>query len=232
VLLVLLSSNSAVRARQVEYLRSQLDSGQMKQLEDLLPIVDAVPAAARLPLVELCIVALRLLSDRQYHQFRTRVQKLVDTDQQISFFEYALTRSLEQNLAVQFERRRPPRIRYRTLPPLLPASSLLLSILAHVGNDEKRAQDAFHQAVLVLSPGGGLKLHERRDLSVRRADIALEDIALATPQLKRMILKACATCVVHDGKVTIEEGELLRAIADALDCPLPPLLSQVGRAAL
>lgn len=232
VLLVLFSNDPPVRARQLEYLRSQLNPGQMKQLEELLPTVDAVPAAARLPLVELSIMALRLLSDRQYRDFRARVQKLADTDQQISFFEYALIRSLERHLAAQFERRRPPRLKYRTLPPLLPASSLLLSILAHVGNDEKRAQDAFHQAVLVLSPGGGLKLHERRDLSVRRVDIALEDMALATPQLKRIILKACATCVAHDGKVTVEEGELLRAVADALDCPLPPLLSQAGRAGL
>ena len=174
-------------------------------------------------LVEVSITAAPL-SERQYRDFRARVQQLVDADQQVSFFEYALLRSLERRLAVQFERRRPPRTKYRTLEPLLPASSLLLSILAHVGNDENTAEAAFHQAVLVLSPGGGLKLHGRRDLSVRRVDIALEDLAQAIPTLKRQILTACATCVAHDGKVTVEEAELLRAVADALECPLPPVL--------
>jgi len=38
------------------------------------------------------------------------------------------------------------------------------------------------------------------------------------------MLAACTTCIAYDGKVTIEEAELLRAIADSLDCPLPPLL--------
>jgi len=30
--------------------------------------------------------------------------------------------------------------------------------------------------------------------------------------------------VSHDDQVTLREGELLRAIADALDCPMPPFL--------
>jgi len=30
-------------------------------------------------------------------------------------------------------------------------------------------------------------------------------------------------CVAADGTVTLREGELLRAIAATLDCPMPPL---------
>lgn len=236
VLFVLMSNESAVRERQLEILRNQLNAGQMKQLEALQPIVDAVPPQSRLPLVELSITALRLLSDRQYLEFRARVQDLVDADEQMSFFEYALVCSLERHLAEQFGRKRHLGIKYRRLEPLMPAVSLLLSILAHVGNDEKTSERAFHAALVALAPGGGLKLHERRDLSVRRVDIALEDIARATPKLKRQILRACATCVAHDGKVTVEEAELLRAVADALDCPLPPVLFassvDVGRSEL
>jgi len=39
------------------------------------------------------------------------------------------------------------------------------------------------------------------------------------------VLQACVTSVVHDGQVVIEEAELLRAIADALACPIPPFLT-------
>ena len=31
-----------------------------------------------------------------------------------------------------------------------------------------------------------------------------------------------AAAIAHDGKMTIDEGELLQAVADALDCPMPP----------
>ena len=37
-------------------------------------------------------------------------------------------------------------------------------------------------------------------------------------------LDACAGCIAADGRATVEEGELLRAVADSLDCPMPPLL--------
>jgi hypothetical protein len=30
---------------------------------------------------------------------------------------------------------------------------------------------------------------------------------------------------MHDGVITVAEAELFRAVADLLDCPLPPFLS-------
>ena len=42
--------------------------------------------------------------------------------------------------------------------------------------------------------------------------------------IKKCVLEACAACIGADGQVTVEEGELLRVISDALDCPMPPLL--------
>ena len=36
---------------------------------------------------------------------------------------------------------------------------------------------------------------------------------------------ACAACICVDGTVTIDEGELLRAVSDCLGCPMPPLIA-------
>ena len=38
------------------------------------------------------------------------------------------------------------------------------------------------------------------------------------------MLNACAHAVASDGVLQSREAELLRAIADTLDCPLPPFL--------
>jgi hypothetical protein len=35
---------------------------------------------------------------------------------------------------------------------------------------------------------------------------------------------ACAATVMADDKVTDREAELIRAIGDALDCPVPPFV--------
>ncbi|MCZ7651860.1 MAG: hypothetical protein M5U13_12150 [Thermoanaerobaculia bacterium] len=45
----------------------------------------------------------------------------------------------------------------------------------------------------------------------------------APPAGKRALLAAAAATVAADREATAEESELLRAIADALGCPLPPL---------
>ena len=55
-------------------------------------------------------------------------------------------------------------------------------------------------------------------------DEALDVLVLASPAIKKRILTACATCIDSDGLVTVEEAELMRVVADALDCPVPPLV--------
>jgi hypothetical protein len=42
--------------------------------------------------------------------------------------------------------------------------------------------------------------------------------------LRAEVLGACVAAVASDGKVTIPEGELLRAVSESLGCPMPPLL--------
>ncbi|MCX6891870.1 MAG: peptidase M48, partial [Verrucomicrobia bacterium] len=53
---------------------------------------------------------------------------------------------------------------------------------------------------------------------------ALDRLAETVPSVRRNILLACAQAAATDGKVLCREAELLRAIAEALDCPMPPFV--------
>ena len=53
---------------------------------------------------------------------------------------------------------------------------------------------------------------------------ALERLNLAAPQIKKNLLNACAETIAADGVIHEPEAELIRAIADGLDCPLPPFV--------
>jgi uncharacterized tellurite resistance protein B-like protein len=53
-------------------------------------------------------------------------------------------------------------------------------------------------------------------------DNALDQLRHVEPLQKPRLLKELLECVRADGAVTVEEGELLRAIGAALDCPVPP----------
>jgi uncharacterized tellurite resistance protein B-like protein len=54
-------------------------------------------------------------------------------------------------------------------------------------------------------------------------DAALNRLALAVPIIKKNLIEASVRVGGADGVILEAEAELLRAIADTLDCPMPPL---------
>ena len=58
----------------------------------------------------------------------------------------------------------------------------------------------------------------------KKTDTALDRLALAAPQIKKNLIEACVQVVGADGLIREREAELLRAIADTLDCPIPPFV--------
>ena len=61
------------------------------------------------------------------------------------------------------------------------------------------------------------------ECGIAQIDAALNRLALAVPNTKKNLLEARARLVGADGVIRESEAELLRAIADTLDCPMPPL---------
>jgi hypothetical protein len=47
---------------------------------------------------------------------------------------------------------------------------------------------------------------------------------LAALQIKKHVLEACVQVVGADGVIQERQAELLRAIAETLDCPIPPFV--------
>ena len=84
---------------------------------------------------------------------------------------------------------------------------------------------AFQQGAGQLdAPADALKL-DPSAYDLGKIDDALNRLNQATPQIKKAVLNACAETVAADGVIQENEAELLRAIADTLDCPIPPFLS-------
>jgi uncharacterized tellurite resistance protein B-like protein len=62
------------------------------------------------------------------------------------------------------------------------------------------------------------------ECELAQVDDALNRLCQAVPQIKKNVLNACAQTVAADGVIQETEAELLRAIADTLDCPMPPFI--------
>jgi hypothetical protein len=85
------------------------------------------------------------------------------------------------------------------------------------------SQSAFEQGLSHLELPR-LQLLDPRQCGLTDLDEALTVLDTVTFKLKRDLLEAGVACVSADKRVTVTEGELLRGTADALGCPMPPLL--------
>ena len=193
----------------------------VRETRQLMAAVQALSAAARLPLVALCIPAIKRSSPQQYVQFRQVVDALVGADGRVDLFEYCLRTVLFSYLDVPFGLRKPPAIRYRAINMVAQPAAVVLSTLAYVGQKEPAdVQRAFQAGAQNLL--GQAVLLPAEQCTLQNFDRALAELAQASPNVKQAVIAGVAACIMADGQVTVEEGELLRAIAAVLACPMPP----------
>jgi len=225
---LLLAADENVRVEQLRYLSEQINEEARRQLETLLPVVSMLEQRAKIPVVELTFPALRRLSLVEYESLSKHVQHLAVADRQFDLFEFALQKMLRRHLEPNFKPVPKEETRYYSLGGLTFACSTVLSALSHTGQDTaEEARAAFDRGVKLLGAAtGDFRFMPITDCTLSAIEIALDNVAEAAPRLKKRFLQACVETVVADGQVQAREAELLRAIADSLDCPIPPFLPE------
>jgi Zn-dependent protease with chaperone function len=184
-------------------------------------------SAQKIALIDMAMPTLRNLSPDEYRRFNEVVQALIESDRRVDLFEYTLSRMIQRHLARHFDRVGPTPVKFRSLSVLVPDVRILLSTLARVGSrSEEEAAQALRQGAKVLHLSGEhAQLLSAGECTLRDVDNALNRYDAATPTLKKSLMLACAATVMADDKVTDREVELIRAIGDAVDCPVPPFVA-------
>src|SRR5215471_16645972 len=173
---------------------------------------------------------LRLMSPRQHRAFRAQVEMHMLADQRLSLFEYTLRCVLHRHLDAQFLPQRQTRPVHSSPQKLAHPVATVLALLAWEGQPEpEEAARAFDTGMRGYIGGDHThRLPPREECSLAEFDAALQTLNQSVPAINRRIVVACAACILANQQVTVREAELLRAICDTLDCPLPPLV--VGEA--
>ncbi len=224
---LLLERAPAVKNAQIKSLQKVAPTAIIRQILQLENQLKDVNPRLRLPILDLALPSLRQMSARQYAKFKELIQILVEADARLSLFEFALQEIITSRLGAAF-RRHKKEIIYKNIESLAPDAVNILSMLARVGHPTgAAAQAAFNSgwAKLHISGskwGSNMQAAERVSFSALRA--ALKRFLHASPGVKKAMLDACAHCVLFDKRVSVEEAELLRAVAYTLDIPLPPFL--------
>jgi Zn-dependent protease with chaperone function len=225
---MLLSNDAAQRAGQLGELARRVDPAIAQKTAALFPDVAKAAAHAHLPMVNLALGTLRHLNAEQFNQFSQTLQWLIASDGKTELFEFVLQKIILHHLAPQFGQARRATVQFYSLKPLVPDCAVLLSALANVGSaDAGEIQKAFATGAPYLRAPDTVELNllPGEQCGVNQIDAALNRLAQAAPQIKKNLLEACIHTVGADGVILEAEAELLRAVADTLDCPMPPFVA-------
>jgi Zn-dependent protease with chaperone function len=240
VLALLLPEDAEVNARATETVARRLGPRTARGATELAKVARAVGAEARLPLLELALPGLRQLPGERAAAVRDAVAELVRIDGDVRPFEYAAYHLVRRNLPAGVKGELPSKRPGSTpLSRLGDQAVLVLSTLAWSGagaaddGRAERATIAFRAGTghLVRSGAGigeGLELLPPDRVGLDAVDGALSDLEGSEPAARRDLLGAAAAVVAADGIVELEEAELLRAFAEALEVPIPPGLPLSG----
>jgi Zn-dependent protease with chaperone function len=225
----LLSEDPGVREKQLAELGRATFAGVREETARIWPEAKGIPSHARIPLVDLALPALRRLSTAQFEQFRAAVTGLIASDEKCDLFEFMLQKIVMRHLDTRFYPERRPVTQFYDLRPLVRDAGILLSATAYAGvDDPNQAQAAFAKGAESLGRIARVEIPwlPPTQCELTHLDSALDRFAQSVPQIKKNVLNACAETVAFDAKIQPREAELLRAIADSLDCPIPPFLAQ------
>jgi Zn-dependent protease with chaperone function len=221
---VLLDPNPALRTRQVELIATRAGSEAARQLAVLDPALQSLEPAQRLPLLQLTLPALRRIPSADLASFLETLDDLVHADAHVSTFEFALQKLLTHSLALGHTPAKAI-VQYHSFHAVADEIAVVLSALARAATENPAwAERAFAAGVDELKQlGSRLRFAAEPGASLAALDTALDKLAAASLPIKERTLAAAARVVTADGRLLITEAELLRAVAAALDCPMPPL---------
>ena len=219
---LLLAQDNQLLDEEVAYLKKAAGSEAAALALNWQSTMRGLHSGRKIALIDLALPTLRSLARQEYQRFVKITRWLIASDSQVDLFEFMIQRMVERHLVSHFERRGFGRIRYRKLADLADEANLLVSTVAGIGaEDPEEAKAAYAAATKEWE--GSFEMHGGS--SLKQLDEVLDKISMASPMLIKEILMACGRAAANDGDLTSKEAELLRAVADAVGCPVPPFVT-------
>jgi len=215
---LLISADETLRQAQLASIAAAGITGLDTLVNTLHPGVRALGAPRRLPLLQMCLPALKSMSPQQYRRFKHTLVRLIRADQHTHLYEWCIFQVVRHYLDPHFTRVKPSRPRYRRLQQVAAPVQNVLSLLAHEGSGA--AQEAFRLGA------DDLDLRDMTLLPLAQCHVAAFSRAVYTladcyPLLKPRLLKAMALAAGCDGVLSPVEREIIASIAAVMDCPAP-----------
>lgn len=210
VLGLLLRRDPALRAAQLSKARNLAGGEVAREAEKFEPLLRALPAGSRVPLLDLSMPALRQLSAEQQDLFRqaiTQVGYEADDGLIVLLIRASMRRYLSR------EKNPPGRP-----GDLGSAYALVLTAVVRTSGESAEAQARAYRlgAVVLGLPGLDANLLPAEKVDLQKVDDALGVIAGQSVYDRRKFVRACGAAMLNDSKAEEAEVEIVRAVGDSL----------------
>ncbi len=224
---ILLAREAPLRQQQLQIVREQHGDTMAAQTDQLDDILRQEGVEIRLPILEVVQSTLQELTRTQYEAFRETVDQLVKADEKLSLLEFMLQRILLDQLDRHFFEQQNTPILYYSVSAIRAEAAALISVLVHAGHkDLDQARRAYAQAIVALElTEDPPPLLTREQCSLAKLRESLQTLRQTISGVNKRVLNAAVVAIAADQQITVTEAELLRAIAAAVNCPMPPLIA-------
>jgi Zn-dependent protease with chaperone function len=218
IVFALLLGSGETRPKQLSQIREDAGADLAAQCSGFADALASLGPRVRLPLITLALPALKALPQDGRDRLLRLVGRLIEADGKISLGEFVLQTVLRRYLGPQVKGA--PQARRPDIASVAREAAIVLSLLAHAGGG---GMFAFNKGMEALGIKGGI-FSSTAELRFDLVDNALNELKALAPLKKPVFIKGCVAVAMADDRLTIAEGELLRAVCAALDSPLPPIL--------
>ena len=207
-------------------MRDQLGADRATLVRRYYDELAATGAEFRLPLLEIAFPALKHRPTQELSYLISLATRMIEVDGEVDLYEYCFYRILMSSLGEAVDPSGGRRAVRSRRSDLRSSTVGLLGVLADYGHDDEAQKRAAYDAG-ISTLGDWAKQFEYssdRNYTVPTLNHGLDVLLGLNSKGKESLLRAISTTAAYDGRLSVTEAELIRAVCATLDCPLPPIL--------
>ncbi|WP_024953702.1 M48 family metallopeptidase [Sulfurospirillum arcachonense] len=220
LILALLASKEGEVFKEQHTILSQENRALFSMVQKALQYTPSLPKEGYLPLIQLSLTSLKMMSLNQYKTFRKIVLNWMYANFYLSFFEWNLKHLVLYPLDIYFGISKQSKDVHTHLGAIKTELEFFVSVLVSTQTtDEKEAVILFDKAKKSIG-ATALQFVQCRPIDYELLDKMVGQIQQAKPMLRKRILELAIACLSVDGEICVNDMQILHAIAATFRLPL------------
>jgi len=189
-------------------------------LKGIMAEVRALPRPLVLPLIQLVLPTLKIMTTEEYRNFRSLVARLIVADKRVTWFELNLRYLVLYPLDLTFGLKKIPVETHSVIGEVRQELGVILSAIAYEQFHDDGEAEAVFQAMAKASGLPVLRYVPAVEISPATLENAYQAVQKAKPVLRHRMVGMAVLCLKMDEGVSSEGLETLHAFCTALHLPI------------